>query len=142
MLPVDRFGQPGGFDTILPGVAGWEDIVPGPVSLRKSLLQCHRRFNRHITLRPVKLIAGTPSPLTSKKPGDIDFPIVRENTEGEYPPGSRIFDSTERKVVIQESVFIHAAIFSGVDTLSECAGVQGVNLLDGLFTAKRPHQRP
>lgn len=49
---------------------------------------------------------GVPTPLANRKPGDIDFFIVRENTEGEYSnSGGRLFAGTEREVVIQESVF-------------------------------------
>src|SRR3546814_1460016 len=46
------------------------------------------------------------SPLVDRKPSDIDFYIVRENTEGEYSnSGVRLFEGTEREVVIQESIF-------------------------------------
>jgi len=49
---------------------------------------------------------GVPSPLAGKKPGDIDFLVVRENTEGEYTnAGGRLFSGTDREVVIQENVF-------------------------------------
>ena len=49
---------------------------------------------------------GIPSPLADRKPGDIDFVVVRENTEGEYSSvGGRMFEGTEREIVFQESVF-------------------------------------
>jgi tartrate dehydrogenase/decarboxylase/D-malate dehydrogenase len=49
---------------------------------------------------------GVPSPLANRKPGDIDFWVVRENTEGEYSAiGGRMFAGTEREVVVQETVF-------------------------------------
>jgi len=58
-----------------------------------------------VNLRPVRLLPGVPSPLAGRKPGDIDFYIVRENTEGEYSSiGGRMFPDTEREVVIQETV--------------------------------------
>src|SRR5262249_35900695 len=48
---------------------------------------------------------GVPCPLAGRKPGDIDFFVVRENTEGEYSSiGGRMFPGTEREVVIQETV--------------------------------------
>ncbi len=48
---------------------------------------------------------GVPSPLAGRVPGDIDFFVVRENTEGEYSSiGGRIFEGTEREVVLQETV--------------------------------------
>jgi tartrate dehydrogenase/decarboxylase/D-malate dehydrogenase len=49
---------------------------------------------------------GVPCPLVGRKPGDIDFYVVRENTEGEYSSiGGRAFPGTDREVVLQESVF-------------------------------------
>ena len=49
---------------------------------------------------------GIPSPLVNRKPGDIDFYVVRENTEGEYSSiGGRMYEGTEREVVFQQSVF-------------------------------------
>jgi tartrate dehydrogenase/decarboxylase / D-malate dehydrogenase len=54
----------------------------------------------------VRLFEGVPCPLANRKPGDIDFFVVRENTEGEYTAlGGRMFEGTERELVIQESVF-------------------------------------
>jgi len=57
-------------------------------------------------LRPVRLMAGVPSPLAGRKPGDIDFYVVRENTEGEYSSvGGKMYEGTDREVVFQESIF-------------------------------------
>jgi len=56
-------------------------------------------------LRPVRLMPGVPCPLAGREPGDIDFWVVRENTEGEYSSvGGHMFPGTEREVVIQETV--------------------------------------
>src|SRR5262249_20617907 len=47
-----------------------------------------------------------PSPLANRKPGDVDFVVVRENTEGEYSSiGGRMFEGTEREIVVQQSTF-------------------------------------
>ena len=63
------------------------------------------KFDQYVNLRPVRLLPGVPSPLAGRVPGDIDFYIVRENTEGEYSSiGGRMFAGTEREVVIQETV--------------------------------------
>ncbi|CAM5187070.1 D-malate dehydrogenase (decarboxylating) OS=Castellaniella defragrans (strain DSM / CCUG 39792/ 65Phen) OX=1437824 GN=BN940_01346 PE=3 SV=1 [Castellaniella denitrificans] len=52
-----------------------------------------------------------PSPLANRRPGDIDFLVVRENTEGEYSSlGGRMFPDTEREFVIQESVFTRTGV--------------------------------
>ena len=59
-----------------------------------------------MNLRPVRLLPGVPCPLAGREPGDIDFYVVRENTEGEYTSvGGRMFEGTDREFVLQESVF-------------------------------------
>ena len=60
------------------------DTVPDHISLWGSLLKFRREFDQYINLRPVRLFEGVPCPLANRKPGDIDFFVVRENTEGEY----------------------------------------------------------
>ena len=63
-------------------------------------------FDQYVHLRPVRLFDGVPCPLAGRKPGEIDFLIVRENTEGEYTNlGGVMYPGTEREIVIQESVF-------------------------------------
>lgn len=105
MLPADWKAQIGGHDAIFFGAVGWPDTVPDHVSLWGSLLQFRREFDQYVNLRPVRLMPGVSSPLAGRKPGDIDFYIVRENTEGEYSSiGGRMFPGTEREVVIQETV--------------------------------------
>jgi isocitrate/isopropylmalate dehydrogenase len=58
--------------------------VPDHVSLWGLLIQIRREFDQYVNLRPVRLLPGIVPPLRDRKPGDIDFWIVRENTEGEY----------------------------------------------------------
>src|SRR5690606_30459497 len=71
-----------------------------------SLLKFRREFDQYINLRPVRLFEGVPCPLAGRKAGDIDFLVVRENTEGEYTNlGGILYEGTEREIVIQESVF-------------------------------------
>jgi tartrate dehydrogenase/decarboxylase/D-malate dehydrogenase len=54
---------------------------------------------------------GVPSPLTGRRPGDIDFVVVRENTEGEYSSiGGMMFAGTEREIVIQETVMSRTGV--------------------------------
>lgn len=106
MLPADWFEQLRDFDAILFGAVGWPEIVPDHVSLWGSLLQFRREFDQYINLRPVRLMPGVPCPLAGKQPGDIDFLVVRENTEGEYTNiGGTLFAGTDREIVLQESVF-------------------------------------
>jgi tartrate dehydrogenase/decarboxylase/D-malate dehydrogenase len=102
MMPDDWKEQLSGMDAIYFGAVGWPALVP----LWGSLLKFRREFDQYINLRPVRLFEGVPCPLAGRKPGDIDFFVVRENTEGEYTNlGGIMFPGTEREVVIQESVF-------------------------------------
>src|SRR5690606_37676319 len=60
----------------------------------------------YLSLRPVKLMEGMPCPLAGRKPGDIDFLVVRENNEGEYSDiGGRACVGTPQEFVAQTSVF-------------------------------------
>src|SRR6185369_3647414 len=62
--------------------------------------------DQYINLRPAKTFQGVPCPLAGHGPDDIDFLIVRENTEGEYSSvGGVMFEGTEREFVVQESIF-------------------------------------
>jgi tartrate dehydrogenase/decarboxylase / D-malate dehydrogenase len=111
MLPDDWKAQIGGHDAIFFGAVGMPDRVPDHVSLWGSLLLFRREFDQYVNLRPVKLMPGVPSPLAGRKPGDIDFYVVRENTEGEYSSiGGRIFAGTERETVIQETVMTRIGV--------------------------------
>ncbi|MEX3563706.1 tartrate dehydrogenase [Corynebacterium phoceense] len=111
MLPDDWKAQLGGCDAIYFGAVGWPDVVPDHVSLWGSLLQFRREFDQYINLRPVKLLAGVPSPLAGREPGDIDFWVVRENTEGEYSSvGGTMFPDTDRETVIQETVMTRTGV--------------------------------
>jgi tartrate dehydrogenase/decarboxylase/D-malate dehydrogenase len=106
MMPDDWKQQIGGFDAIYFGAVGWPATVPDHISLWGSLLKFRREFDQYINLRPVRLFEGVPCPLANRKPGDIDFFVVRENTEGEYTSvGGVMYEGTEREVVLQQAVF-------------------------------------
>jgi tartrate dehydrogenase/decarboxylase / D-malate dehydrogenase len=111
MMPDDWKTRLQGMDALLFGAVGWPATVPDHVSLWGSLLKFRREFDQYINLRPVRLFDGVPCPLVDKqgkprKPGDIDFFVVRENTEGEYTNlGGVMYPGTEREFVIQEAVF-------------------------------------
>jgi len=106
MMPADWKQQLQVMDAIFFGAVGWPATVPDNVSLWGSLLKFRREFDQYINLRPVRLFEGVPCPLAGRNPGDIDFLIVRENTEGEYTKlGGIMYEGTDREIVIQESVF-------------------------------------
>jgi tartrate dehydrogenase/decarboxylase/D-malate dehydrogenase len=111
MLPDDWKQQIGGHDAIFFGAVGWPERVPDHISLWGSLILFRREFDQYVNLRPVRLMPGVPCPLAGRKPGDIDFFVVRENTEGEYSSiGGRIFPGTEREVVVQETVMTRIGV--------------------------------
>jgi tartrate dehydrogenase/decarboxylase/D-malate dehydrogenase len=111
MMPEDWANQLKGYHAIFFGAVGWPGVVPDHVSLWGSLLQFRRGFDQYINLRPVKLMPGVPCPLAGRKPGDIDFFVVRENTEGEYSTvGGRMFEGTDREFVLQEAVFTRKGV--------------------------------
>ena len=106
MMPKDWKAQLQDFDAIYFGAVGWPATVPDHISLWGSLLKFRREFDQFVNMRPVRLFEGVPSPLAGRKLGDIDYIVVRENTEGEYTSlGGIMFEGTDREVVIQESVF-------------------------------------
>jgi tartrate dehydrogenase/decarboxylase/D-malate dehydrogenase len=105
MMPDDWKEQIGKHDAIFFGAVGMPKKVPDHISLWGSLILFRRDFDQYVNLRPVRLMPGVPSPLANRKPGDIDFWVIRENTEGEYSSiGGRMFRDTEREVVVQETV--------------------------------------
>ena len=111
MMPDDWKDQIGKHDAIFFGAVGWPETVPDHVSLWGSLIQFRREFDQYANVRPVRLMPGVPSPLAGREPGDIDFYVVRENTEGEYSSiGGRIFPGTEREVVMQETVMTRGGV--------------------------------
>jgi len=118
MLPDDWYQTLVGFDAIFYGAIGWPEKVPDHISLWGSLLKFRREFDQYVNLRPCRLLPGIKSPLAGRVPGDIDFYVVRENTEGEYSSvGGTMFEGTEREVVIQETVMTR----HGVDRILKYA---------------------
>jgi tartrate dehydrogenase/decarboxylase/D-malate dehydrogenase len=106
MMPDDWKAQLEGMDALYFGAVGWPATVPDHVSLWGSLLKFRREFDQYINLRPVRLFEGVPCPLAGRKPGDIDYYVVRENTEGEYTSlGGIMYAGTDREIVIQEAVY-------------------------------------
>lgn len=111
MMPDDWKAQIGNHDAIFFGAVGWPETVPDHISLWGSLIQFRRDFDQYVSLRPAKLMPGVPSPLAGRKPGDIDFYVVRENTEGEYSSvGGKMYPGTDREIVIQETVMSRVGV--------------------------------
>ena len=110
MMPDDGMEQLKEFESIFLGAVGWPG-VPDHVSLWGLLIPIRRDFDEYVNLRPVRLFEGVPSPLANRKPGEIDFWVVRENTEGEYSQlGGRMFQGTENEFAVQEAVFTRKGV--------------------------------
>ncbi len=110
MMPEDGLQRIRPYDAIFLGAVGFPG-VPDHISLWGLLIPIRRRFRQYANLRPVRLMPGVQSPLRDRKPGDIDFYIVRENVEGEYSSiGGRMYEGTEDEVVIQQSTFTRRGV--------------------------------
>ncbi len=104
MMPPDGLDRLRDSDSILLGAVGWPG-VPDHVSLWGLLIPIRRGFDQYVNLRPCKLLPGVRTPLAGRTEADIDFFVVRENTEGEYSSvGGRMFEGTDREFVVQETV--------------------------------------
>jgi len=110
MMPEDGIEQLGTFDAIYLGAVGFPG-VPDHESLWGLLIPIRREFDQYVNLRPVRLFEGVPCPLAGRKPGDIDFQVVRENVEGEYSNIGGIEDEgTENERAVQQSVFTRRGV--------------------------------
>lgn len=106
MMPDDGLDMIRHHDAIFLGAVGFPALVPDHISLWGLLIRIRRGFEQYANIRPVRLMPGIRSPLADRKPGDIDFIVVRENSEGEYSAiGGRSADGTDQEFVIQTSVF-------------------------------------
>src|SRR6476659_8103128 len=104
-MPDDGMETLKQYESIFRGAVGWPG-VPDHVSLWGLLIPIRREFDEYVNLRPVRLFEGVPSPRANRKPGDIDFWVVRENTEGEYSSiGGRMFQGTEDEMAMQQAIF-------------------------------------
>ena len=110
MMPEDGLDRIRGHDAIFLGAVGFPG-VPDHVSLWGLLIPIRRVFQQYVNLRPVRLFEGVPSPLAGRKPGDIDFYVVRENVEGEYSEiGGRLNHGTDEELVVQENIFTRKGV--------------------------------
>lgn len=103
-LPDSVLSELKQFDSIYLGAIGHPDVKPGILE-KDILLRTRFELDQYINLRPVKLYEGVETPLKDKGPKDIDFVVVRENTEGLYTgSGGTLKKGTKDEVAIQESI--------------------------------------
>jgi tartrate dehydrogenase/decarboxylase/D-malate dehydrogenase len=110
LMPEDGLDQLMKFDNILLGAVGYPGVADH-VSLWGLLIPIRRGFDQYVNLRPVRLFRGVQTPLANRTPEDIDFVVIRENTEGEYSSiGGRMFGGTEHEMAVQETVFTRRGV--------------------------------
>ncbi len=131
MMPEDGIPRLREHDAIFLGAVGFPG-VPDHISLWGLLVPIRREFDQYVNLRPVRLLPGITPPVRDKKPGDIDFWVVRENTEGEYSQiGGIMFAGTEREFVMQEAVFTRKGCDRICRYAFELAKAKGKTRVDG-----------
>ncbi|MBI4965010.1 MAG: tartrate dehydrogenase [Desulfomonile tiedjei] len=104
MMPEDGIERLRDHHAILLGAVGFPG-VPDHISLWGLLIPIRREFDQYVNLRPVRLLPGITPAVRDRKPGDIDFWVVRENTEGEYSQLGGRFGVGPTEMVLQTSVF-------------------------------------
>ncbi len=104
VLPAGSYAALAAADAVYLGAIGHPDVKPGILE-KGILLDLRFHFDQYINLRPVKLYEGVDTPLKDKRPEDIDFVVVRENTEGLYAgAGGCLKRGTPDEVAVQESI--------------------------------------
>ena len=110
VLPEGAVETLSGFDAIYLGAVGHPDVAPGILE-KGLLLELRFQLQQYINLRPVKLYEGVECPLKDKGPEDIDFVIVRENTEDLYVgSGGFAHKNTDMEVATQLMIATRAGV--------------------------------
>jgi tartrate dehydrogenase/decarboxylase/D-malate dehydrogenase len=109
MMPAGALKTLAEFDAIYFGAVGDPAHVPDHITLNGLILPIRKSFQQYACIRPVQLLPGAPCPIVGKGPADIDFAVIRENTEGEYSDaGGWMHHGTPFEVAIQTSIFTRA----------------------------------
>jgi tartrate dehydrogenase/decarboxylase / D-malate dehydrogenase len=110
MMPAGAIDLLQPCDAIYLGAVGHPQI-PDHTTLNGLLLPIRRAFDQYANVRPAYLYPGVASPLVGRKGGEIDFVVVRENTEGEYAQvGGFLYQHQPEEVAIQTAVFTRRGI--------------------------------
>ncbi len=110
MMPSEALKILESFDAIYFGAVGFP-TVPDHISLHGLLLPIRQGFEQYANVRPSLLMPGVPTPLKDKQPGEIDFIVVRENTEGEYSgAGGRVHAGLPLELAVETSIFTREGI--------------------------------
>lgn len=125
MMDPDGLKQLEPFHAIYLGAVGYP-TVPDHISLWGLLLPIRQGFDQYVNLRPIRLLEGIPGPLRDKGPKEIDFVVVRENSEGEYSGhGGRSHLGRPQEVATQTTVFTRTGVARVVRYAFELARSRG-----------------
>jgi len=110
MMPEDGLRRLDGFDAIYFGAVGDPDL-PDHLTLWGLRLAICQGFDQYANVRPARVMAGVPCPLAGVGPGDLDWIVVRENSEGEYAgAGGRVHRGLPEEVAVETSVCTAAGV--------------------------------
>ena len=110
MMPEDALDVLREHDAVLLGAIG-DPSVPDHISLWSTILEIRQRLDLWANLRPCRLLPGIPGPLAGRGPEDVDFLVIRENTEGEYAGvGGRSHRGLASEVALETSVFTRGGV--------------------------------
>jgi tartrate dehydrogenase/decarboxylase/D-malate dehydrogenase len=110
MMPEDGLAQLKPFDAIYFGAVGAAD-VPDHITLWGLRLPICQGFDQYANVRPTRIMPGIKAPLAGVGPGDLDWVIVRENSEGEYSGnGGRVHRGLPEEVATEVSVFTRVGV--------------------------------
>ena len=105
IIPDSVMEELRGFDAIYLGAVGHDQVQPGILE-KGILLKIRFEFDQYVNLRPIKLYPGVETPIKNKGPEDIDFIVVRENTQDMYVGiGGSMNKGTPDEVAVQEAVY-------------------------------------
>jgi tartrate dehydrogenase/decarboxylase/D-malate dehydrogenase len=110
MMPTDGLDRLRKFDAIYFGAVGAVD-VPDHVTLWGLRLKICQGFDQYANVRPTRILPGIASPLSGVRAGDLDWVIVRENSEGEYSgAGGRVHQGLPEEVGMDVAVFTRVGV--------------------------------
>ncbi len=137
MMDDDGLDRLAAFDSIFLGAVGYPG-VPDHVSLWGLLLPIRQGFDQYINLRPIRLFEGIEGPLRRKGPQDIDFVVIRENSEGEYAGhGGRSHRGRPQEVATQTTVFTRTGVSRAVRYAFDLAQKRGPKKAKPLVSATK-----
>ncbi len=129
MMPEDGLETLKGFDAIFFGAVGDKEL-PDDITLWGLRLKICQGFDQYANIRPTRVLPGLTSPLREVAPGDIDWVIVRENSEGEYAGhGGRAHRGHPEEVATETAIFTRAGVTRIMRTAFEIAALRPRKLL-------------